>query len=83
MAKDVDVECLHPCHRALGIRKNKKLDRFDFGLWLIPNADAHSNVRIRGATLPAQGRSKRSRFITLVQAATKSSTNFCFESAHA
>ena len=31
----------------------------------------------------AQGRSKRSRFITLVHAATKSLTNFSSESAHA
>ena len=31
----------------------------------------------------AQARSKRSRFITLVHAATKSFTNFSFESAHA
>src|SRR5690242_11844598 len=30
-----------------------------------------------------QARSKRSRFITLVHAATKSFTNFSFESAHA
>jgi hypothetical protein len=30
-----------------------------------------------------QARSNRSRFITLVQAATKSFTNFCFESAQA
>ncbi len=32
---------------------------------------------------PGQARSKRSRFITLSQAATKSFTNFSFESAHA
>ena len=30
-----------------------------------------------------QARSKRSRFITLVHAATKSLTNFCFASAQA
>ncbi len=32
---------------------------------------------------PAQARSKRSRFITLFQAATKSFTNFSFESSEA
>jgi hypothetical protein len=36
----------------------------------------HDLERATPATAPAYRRSKRSRFITLVQAATKSSTNF-------
>ena len=38
---------------------------------------------VNNYSINAHARSKRSRFITLFQAATKSFTNFSFESAHA
>jgi hypothetical protein len=56
------------------------------GVSSLMSRDARTRLgfsRARTPFRPDQARSKRSAFITLVHAATKSFTNFSFESAHA
>jgi hypothetical protein len=62
----------------IGASVNAALANFSKGLSQLGKRDSLTGIVPRD-----QARSKRSRFITLVHAATKSFTNFSFESAHA
>ena len=60
------------------LNENAAMANFSKGLSQLGKRDS-----LAGIVRSDQARSKRSRFITLVHAATKSFTNFSFESAHA
>ena len=62
----------------IGASVNATMANFSKGLSQLGKRDSLAGIVRRD-----HARSKRSRFITLVHAATKSFTNFSFESAHA